>query len=127
MRAAALAPVAAKDAANKIGIIGAGNSFGIGNIGIGSSHAMRGAADSVDQASYLRNRMKELLSGEIDETRRSELKSYSMMLDPDLGSLRSVSPAFARITQVERSLARQREQELDGIRRHLSKITGGIL
>jgi hypothetical protein len=98
-------PVAAKEAAASMGLEGviAGASMVGGAIPSGSPIS---TGDNLD---WLKDRIREHVSGEIDADYKANARHDARRLDPDLAALRSVSPAWAYTQQVERAYQRNKQ------------------
>lgn len=99
-------PVAAKEAAVSMGLEGviAGASMVGGAMPSGSPIA----SGEVD---WLRERIRDHVSGESDAEYKANARHDARRLDPDLAALRSVSPAWAYTRQVERAYQRNRQSQ----------------
>ena len=112
------APVAAKEAAYAMGLNGS-----IGGLG---EHGMAPVGGQiydgpVSSKSWIIDQVKSLFSEEERENRRLAALDYGRRLDPDLASMRSVSPAFAYRAQVARSERRIEARQKSWLRLQAKK------
>lgn len=124
-------PVAAKEAAASMGLQGA---LGAGaQIGMGLAGQTVGYADNCKDASpinhvdWLKQRMTDLLSDENLERIRMQEAAQLSRLDPDLASMRSVSPSFARHRQIDRNVNRAVESQKRWLNADLARSLKGKL
>lgn len=104
-------PVAAKEAAAGMGLQGllGGASFGANmpEMGCNTVGYPKDACAPVNAADWLKQRLTELMSDESMERMRNDAKHSARYLDPDLASMRSVSPSFAYGRQIDRHVDRR--------------------
>lgn len=131
--APAAVPIAAKEAAAKMGL---GTSVFGGAAGGGMETARAGYADkamgpcAMPQAMQLadyQNQLKRLLSPESLAGIRDAATRNGVQLDPDLASLRTISPSAARQIQIDRNVQRIIASERRWIDKRISELTGGLL
>lgn len=114
------APVVAQEAAAKMGlqaVIGAG---GLGYNSVGGCHPVP-AGSHLD---WLKTRVKELADPEYVSQVRRDIRYNISRLDPDLASMRGISPSAAFSIQLDRVVKKRIEEESWSIRRQLKEATG---
>lgn len=119
------APVAAKEAAVAMGLSSGASAAGM---------MLGGNGPMVDQVGFgitnekdnIAKRMAALLSSNARDEARREM-GRGRLLDADIAALRSVSPAFANVVQIERDIDARIDNEKRWLNRRLSDLTGGIL
>jgi hypothetical protein len=117
------APVAAREAAASIGLKSA---IGAAAVGINSGVVGAGLdppAETHEQ--YLVRSLKEIMRPEASEEARREIST--MLLDPDLASMRSMSLSAVRAIQVERLVDRTIQMRKSYLEKQLKRWSGGIL
>lgn len=97
--ALAAAPVAAKEAARKMGLEGAIGSMGIGGGGLAPS----GCSPIPDGGSWVKRMIARFYSPQAKRERFYQAEWDARRLDSDLASMRSISPAVAYRIQLARS------------------------
>lgn len=112
-------PVAAKDAAIKMGM---GNAKIAGEgVALNSASGWGGLGGLADnELRWLQDELAEAL-GSDGSDHRYELKAGGIgRLDHDLAALRSVSPAWAETIQVERTVKRTRERRISNLQKRIA-------
>lgn len=131
------APVAAKETALAMGLTnGVGGSM-IGTLS-GSLPAGRLALVSgapigngfdplyvTSEVARLKRHIASLLTDDAREKARREARGSSLVLDPDIAAMRSLSPAAARRLQVERNIDRRIESERGWIESQIANLLSG--
>lgn len=113
------APVAAKEAAAKMGLKGI-TGWGAGFVG-GSGSA---APPGIDK-DWIKNALKELVDKDYRQQLTNDIRRYDARhLDADLASMRSISPAAAYHLQIDRSVERALAERRFNLMRDLKKATG---
>lgn len=116
-------PIAAKEASAKMGLlapIGAPPEGGPLSSGLGGC-----SVSGDDTGTYLANMLGGIDRGEEDKEFHRDAKYGARVLDPDLASLRSISPSFAYVTQRQRTFNEykrmRRERILQDIAMHAKR------
>lgn len=127
---AVAAPVAAKEAAIAMGLT---NGVGGSMIGapIGSLAPMSGAKGNgfdpfyaASEVARLKKQIDGLLTDDARDKARREARGSSLVLDPDIAAMRSLSPAAARRLQVERNIGRRIDSERSWIETQIANLLG---
>lgn len=119
------APVAAKEAAVAMGL---SSSAGTAGMMLGGNVPMSAQVGFgiTNEKENIAKRMAALLSSNARDEARREI-GRGRLLDADIAALRSVSPAFANVVQIERDIDARIDNEKRWLNRRLSDLTGGIL
>jgi hypothetical protein len=113
-------PVAAKEAAAKMGLQGViGGALMRGGPGEACAPQPWTQAQEV---SWLKENLATWQSDEQREERRYYERDYARQLDGDIAALRSVSPSYAYMKQLDRNVDRRIERETSSIRKQLRKL-----
>ena len=100
MKCIPAAPVAAKEAAKKMGMeIG---TRSVNGVGIPLGNCFTSSEVSTSRTDYIRKRLRDLV-GDRDQARITDhAKLSARQIDPDIAAMRSISPSFAFVVQLER-------------------------
>ena len=116
-------PVAAKEAAVSMGLSGP--------IGVGAAGQMAGYANSVGfptpndpngEATYLKERLAEIMNPDNLRRLRSEARHEARQLDADIAAMRSISPSAAYAMQIERVVERRVREERNWIDKGIDRL-----
>ena len=129
---AVAAPVAAKEAAIAMGLTnGVGGSMigaPIGSLApMSGAGAMRNGFDpfyAASEVARLKKQIDGLLTDDARDKARREARGSSLVLDPDIAAMRSLSPAAARRLQVERNIGRRIDSERSWIETQIANLLG---
>lgn len=114
----AAAPVAAKDAAIRMGL---GADLGLMGVSVSAPSLTPIAAG--DEVATLRQKFKWYQDNRA-KMRREAKRFLARGLDPDLAALRSVSPTWAVEAQATRNAEREYAENTDWITRRLAELVG---
>jgi hypothetical protein len=118
------APVAAQEAAAKMGLrsmLGAAGGLGGGRL---VGYAQECAPATGSHLDYLKSRLTRLLDPSYAEDMRRDIRGSITHLDPDLASMRGISPSAAMSIQLDRIVKRNIEQETWSVRKQIKEWTG---
>lgn len=120
--AVASAPVAAQEAAAKMGLTGLASAGGL-------ERAIGHAGQPVSDAGYnhlkwLKDRLAQYADPEYIARLHKDARRHITRLDPDLASMRGISPSAAFSIQVEREVEKTIEAETWSLRRSIKEATG---
>ncbi len=117
-------PVAAKEAAVKMGLGSAPTLTMLGNYNAG--YPISAAIDAPSsELDYLCDQLKQTVEDKQDIFR--ETKRDLIRMDADLAALRSVSPSWVGMRLVEREAARRIESRTSWLEKRIKKLSGGLL
>lgn len=118
--APAAGPVAAKEAAQKMGLSAVTMAQGgaVDGVPVGGY----GDSSAQSESDWVRDEMKEFWSDDARRQRWQSAKWAAKALDPDLAALRSVSPAWAYNMQRTRVLAAVEDERLSWLSKRAKKL-----
>jgi hypothetical protein len=118
------APVIAQEAAGKMGLQAIGTAYaGMELSGTADYNPVKEAVSPVNEGEWVRSEIAQFFSEPQRRNRRESIGSNITRLDPDLASMRSVSPSFAYSRQVDRTMARAERRETSWMRER-AKVLG---
>lgn len=119
---AAAVPVVATAAATKMGLVSGTSNLGTGAMSASStlSGGHPGLPPSGSFADYLRRQIKEFWSPDAKRQREAEAAQHARMLDPDLASMRSLTPSAAYHIQRGRVVKRIEDERLASLNAQLA-------
>lgn len=125
----AAAPVAVKEAASAMGLVnsvGSGRMLGgeapVGSLGVNACPSIADPLWKASEVARLKSQIASLLTSEARERARREAMGSTFVLDPDIASMRSISPSVARALQVERVITRRIEGEKGWMEREIARL-----
>lgn len=115
--APAAVPVAAKEAASRMGL-SAVTTMTATAANVGSS----GYPSPIGEKEYLSDRISQFWTDEMREQRIENARHQARLLDADLASMRSMSPSAAYAIQRGRSVAREERREMGWLQASAKKL-----